>query len=90
MTAIPSPQSHIGLLDCHLIFSLYLEVDDCSDWPVFVELTTGRIYGCDLIVNATGVQPNTQSILKGNHFELASDGGLKVRFVVIYCTDICI
>ena len=30
-----------------------------SDWPVYVELTNGRTFGCDLVVSATGVIPNT-------------------------------
>ena len=30
-----------------------------SDWPVYVELTNGRTFGCDLVVSATGVVPNT-------------------------------
>ena len=30
-----------------------------SDWPVYVELTNGRRFGCDLVVSATGVVPNT-------------------------------
>lgn len=28
-------------------------------WPVYVKLTNGVIYGCDVIVSATGVVPNT-------------------------------
>ena len=31
----------------------------CRDWPVYVELTNGHIYGCDFVVSATGVTPNT-------------------------------
>ena len=29
------------------------------DWPVYVELTNGKTFGCDLVVSATGVVPNT-------------------------------
>jgi len=34
----------------------------CSerDWPVYVELTNGHVYGCDFVVSATGVIPNTK------------------------------
>ena len=32
-----------------------------SDWPVYVELTNGRTFGCDLVVSATGVVPNTSA-----------------------------
>ncbi|XP_044308128.1 pyridine nucleotide-disulfide oxidoreductase domain-containing protein 1 isoform X2 [Varanus komodoensis] len=47
-------------------------------WPVYVELTNGKIYGCDFIVSATGVVPNVQPFLDGNNFALGEDGGLKV------------
>lgn len=29
-----------------------------NDWPVYVELTNGEIYGCDLVVSAVGVEAN--------------------------------
>lgn len=49
-------------------------------WPVFVELTNGNIYGCDLIVSATGVSPNSKfEIRDSRDFEYASDGGIKVN-----------
>ncbi|XP_049639774.1 pyridine nucleotide-disulfide oxidoreductase domain-containing protein 1 [Suncus etruscus] len=47
-------------------------------WPVYVELTNGKIYGCDFIVSATGVTPNIEPFLTGNSFALGEDGGLKV------------
>ncbi|XP_053110004.1 pyridine nucleotide-disulfide oxidoreductase domain-containing protein 1 isoform X2 [Hemicordylus capensis] len=47
-------------------------------WPVYVELTNGKVYGCDFIVSATGVVPNVQPFLDGNNFTLGEDGGLKV------------
>ena len=28
-------------------------------WPVYVKLTNGKTYGCDLVISATGVVPNT-------------------------------
>jgi len=34
-------------------------VADGCDWPVYVELTNGHVYGCDFVVSATGVTPNT-------------------------------
>uniref|UniRef100_I3N9Q1 Pyridine nucleotide-disulfide oxidoreductase domain-containing protein 1 n=1 Tax=Ictidomys tridecemlineatus TaxID=43179 RepID=I3N9Q1_ICTTR len=48
-------------------------------WPVYVELTNEKIYGCDFIVSATGVTPNIEPFLSGNNFELGEDGGLKVN-----------
>ncbi|PKU34950.1 pyridine nucleotide-disulfide oxidoreductase hypothetical protein [Limosa lapponica baueri] len=47
-------------------------------WPVYVELTNGKIYGCDFIVSATGVVPNVDPFLDGNDFAVGEDGGLKV------------
>uniref|UniRef100_A0A8C2VV03 Pyridine nucleotide-disulfide oxidoreductase domain-containing protein 1 n=2 Tax=Chinchilla lanigera TaxID=34839 RepID=A0A8C2VV03_CHILA len=51
---------------------------DNETWPVYVELTNGKLYGCDFIVSATGVTPNTEPFLHGNSFDLGEDGGLKV------------
>ncbi|NWU94071.1 PYRD1 protein, partial [Upupa epops] len=47
-------------------------------WPVYVELTNGKIYGCNFIVSATGVVPNVEPFLPGNDFAVGEDGGLKV------------
>ncbi|XP_010899057.1 pyridine nucleotide-disulfide oxidoreductase domain-containing protein 1 [Esox lucius] len=49
-----------------------------GSWPVYVELTNGKTFGCDFIVSATGVVPNTEPFLHGNNFELAEDSGLRV------------
>ena len=46
---------------------------------MYVELTNGRVYGCDLVVSATGVTPATDSITSGNQFAVAADGGLEVN-----------
>nr|XP_004611338.1 unnamed protein product [Sorex araneus] len=51
---------------------------DTERWPVYVELTNGKVYGCDFIVSATGVTPNVDPFLSGNSFDLGEDGGLKV------------
>ena len=34
-----------------------------KDWPVYVELTNGKTIGCDLVVSATGVVPNTSAFV---------------------------
>ncbi|XP_076010079.1 pyridine nucleotide-disulfide oxidoreductase domain-containing protein 1 [Genypterus blacodes] len=47
-------------------------------WPVYVQLTNGKTFGCDFVVSATGVVPNTEPFLAGNKFALADDGGLQV------------
>ena len=35
-------------------------------WPVYVELTNDKVYGCDFVVSATGVVPNSAPVLHGN------------------------
>lgn len=35
------------------------EFDPTEEWSVYVELTNGKIIGCDFIVSATGVIPNS-------------------------------
>lgn len=35
-------------------------------WPVYVQLTNGKTYGCDVVISATGVVPNTEPFLAGN------------------------
>ncbi|XP_061817447.1 pyridine nucleotide-disulfide oxidoreductase domain-containing protein 1 isoform X1 [Nerophis lumbriciformis] len=52
--------------------------DTGGTWPVYVQLTNGKTYGCDFVVSATGVTPNTRPFLPGNNFALADDGGLRV------------
>ncbi|XP_073987572.1 pyridine nucleotide-disulfide oxidoreductase domain 1 isoform X1 [Rhodnius prolixus] len=53
------------------------EIKD-KEWPVYVELTNGKIIGCDFIVSATGVVPSIDFIKDTAGVELASDGGIKV------------
>ncbi|XP_054575205.1 pyridine nucleotide-disulfide oxidoreductase domain-containing protein 1 isoform X3 [Eptesicus fuscus] len=55
-----------------------LVTTDKEIWPVYVELTNEKIYGCDFIVSATGVTPNIEPFLCGNNFDLGEDGGLRV------------
>ncbi|GBO21699.1 Pyridine nucleotide-disulfide oxidoreductase domain-containing protein 1 [Araneus ventricosus] len=49
-----------------------------DSWPVYTELTNGKIHGCDFIISATGVVPNT-TVLQKNKFDFADDGGVKVN-----------
>lgn len=37
-----------------------------ESWPVYVQLTNGKTYGCDVVISATGVVPNTEPFLAGN------------------------
>lgn len=52
-----------------------------GSWPVYVQLTNGKTFGCDLVVSATGVVPNTEPFLHGNnvrkHFGRISKSCLK-------------
>eukprot|EP00057_Strongylocentrotus_purpuratus_P015534 XP_011670008.1 PREDICTED: pyridine nucleotide-disulfide oxidoreductase domain-containing protein 1 isoform X2 [Strongylocentrotus purpuratus] len=49
-----------------------------NSWPVYVKLTNGKIYGCDFIVSATGVTPNTHILSDVTNLKLAQDGGIEV------------
>uniref|UniRef100_A0A8C3AVZ1 Pyridine nucleotide-disulfide oxidoreductase domain-containing protein 1 n=1 Tax=Cyclopterus lumpus TaxID=8103 RepID=A0A8C3AVZ1_CYCLU len=49
-----------------------------GSWPVYIQLTNGKTFGCDFVVSATGVVPNAEPFLHGNNFALADDGGLQV------------
>lgn len=51
---------------------------DDSDWDIYLELKNGKMYGCDFVVSATGVVPNTEPFTKHVDLSTASDGGLKV------------
>lgn len=55
-----------------------LQSTDDASWPLYVKLTNGYVFGCDFIVSATGVLPNTDHFLPGHSFNVAEDGGLKV------------
>lgn len=71
---------HTILMKCH-------SISGSDDWPVFVELTNGRVYGCDLIVSAIGVVPNAEPVIKGNHLEIGADGGLLVDEQMLTSAD---
>ena len=32
-------------------------IDALEDWPVYVTLSTGKVFGCDFVISATGVSP---------------------------------
>ena len=37
-----------------------------DEWPVYVELTNNKIYGCDFVISATGVVPAVEVFTKNN------------------------
>nr|XP_022295715.1 pyridine nucleotide-disulfide oxidoreductase domain-containing protein 1-like [Crassostrea virginica] len=53
--------------------------EDQDPWPVYVELTNDKVYGCDFVVSATGVVPNSAPVLHGNQFTVARDCGILVN-----------
>ncbi|XP_069012753.1 pyridine nucleotide-disulfide oxidoreductase domain-containing protein 1 isoform X1 [Embiotoca jacksoni] len=55
-----------------------LRPESAGSWPVYIQLSNGKTFGCDLVVSATGVVPNTEPFLHGNTFAVAEDGGLRV------------
>ena len=50
--------------------------DDEAEWPLYATLTNGHRYGVDLVVWATGVEPNTAWV--GDALTKAADGGVVV------------
>ncbi|KAG7495904.1 pyridine nucleotide-disulfide oxidoreductase domain-containing protein 1 isoform X1 [Solea senegalensis] len=56
-----------------------LTPENNGSWPVYVQLTNGKTFGCDFVVSATGVVPNTEPFLQGNKFAIADDAGLQVN-----------
>lgn len=59
------------------------DVTPCQEddrWGVYVALSNGAVFGCDLVVSATGVTPSARELVVqgGAPFDLAEDGGLKV------------
>ncbi|KAL0121741.1 hypothetical protein PUN28_006900 [Cardiocondyla obscurior] len=53
------------------------EFDFVEEWPVYAQLTNGKIIGCDLIVSATGVIPSCD-ICGLEDLERGEDSGLLV------------
>lgn len=54
--------------------------DSPEKWPIHIQLTNNQIHGCDFIVSATGVVPNSETItLEDGKFEIADDKGIKVN-----------
>ncbi|KAM3719817.1 Pyridine nucleotide-disulfide oxidoreductase domain-containing protein [Dirofilaria immitis] len=68
-----------------------------GSWPLYVELTNGEIIGCDLMIEATGVQPNSDLWARDCHLlNLANDGGIVVDEHMLSsvqdvyaCGDVC-
>ncbi len=48
-----------------------------GSWPVYVELSSGLKFGCDLVISAIGVTPNAD-LISPELLELGEDGAVKV------------
>ena len=49
-----------------------------EDWPVYLRLSSGKVYGADIILSCIGVVPNSAWLGKESGIELAEDGGIRV------------
>lgn len=57
------------------------QTDDPDKWPVYVKLTNGKEYGCDFVISATGVIPNSRTIIvDDDDWKIAPDEGLCVNW----------
>jgi len=63
--------------DCNLPRCFLNEI---SDWNIWAELSNGELIGCDLVVEATGVIPNSTLWKRDcEQLKLADDGGILVN-----------
>ncbi|CAK9802308.1 Pyridine nucleotide-disulfide oxidoreductase domain-containing protein 1 [Anthophora quadrimaculata] len=71
------------------------EFDPVQEWSIYVKLTNGKIIGCDFIVSATGVIPNSnitglENLKKGEDQGLLVDWKLETSEQDIYAAgDVC-
>lgn len=69
--------------------------DPAKKWPVYVVLTNGKTIGCDLVVSATGVTPNSdvlglEALKKGEDNGLLVDWKLETSEKDVYAAgDVC-
>ncbi len=54
-----------------------------GSWPVYIQLTNGKTFGCDFVVSATGVVPNTEPFLHGNKVSEGEISSLLVLSLLI-------
>ncbi|OTF77509.1 pyridine nucleotide-disulfide oxidoreductase domain-containing protein, partial [Euroglyphus maynei] len=57
------------------------KIDKNESWNIYVELTNGKIIGCDMIIVAIGVIPNSDVFVGDNNYmglQLAADKGIMV------------
>ena len=71
----------VDVTSCQLTRSDVTSCQEDRDWALYVMLTNGTVFGCDLVVSATGVTPSAGDIVVkggGAGLALAGDGGVKV------------
>lgn len=70
-------------------------LDSTEEWPIYAQLTNGKIIGCDLIISATGVIPNSdisglENVERGEDTGLLVDWKLETSQKDIYAAgDVC-
>jgi len=71
------------------------QIDSTEKWPIYAKLTNGKIIGCDLIISATGVIPNSDICGLEDLERGEEDAGLLVDWKLetskkdIYAGDVC-
>ncbi|MFH4975076.1 hypothetical protein AB6A40_001785 [Gnathostoma spinigerum] len=68
-----------------------------GEWPLYIRLTNGQAIGCDIVIQATGVEPNSGMWRNEcDKLEIAPDGGIVVDESmmssvkdVYACGDVC-
>ncbi|KAL1457684.1 hypothetical protein WDU94_007887 [Cyamophila willieti] len=72
--------------DTHIVIEYACEVERIVDAEetdtscnVYVKLTNGKTLACDIVVSAIGVVPNSNILVRGPPFELATDSGISVN-----------
>ena len=71
------------------------QFNSTEKWPIYAQLTNGKIIGCDLIISATGVIPNSdirglEDLKKGENNGLSVDWKLETSEKDIYAAgDVC-
>uniref|UniRef100_A0A8C7Q8Y1 Pyridine nucleotide-disulphide oxidoreductase domain 1 n=1 Tax=Oncorhynchus mykiss TaxID=8022 RepID=A0A8C7Q8Y1_ONCMY len=84
-------QSEVKQIYTHqdfLLSPLASQTADTGSWPVYAQLTNRKTFGCDFIISATGVVPNTKPFLHGNNISKTDDSGRRVDDHMITEPDI--
>ncbi|VDN14473.1 unnamed protein product [Dibothriocephalus latus] len=72
-TFTPEEFKNSGLVQVEADSEGNLLPEPVTDWPIYVRLTTGDVYGCDFIINATGVDANLGPETASGAYAFAKD-----------------